>query len=469
MTSDKSKARRLPSGATVVLQAGLALLLLAGTGCERGKKEDAKAATPPPPPPGVVVAEVQQRPVEIKRDFVARTQGIPTVDVRARVAGVLENVFYKEGTEVKQGQVLFELQREEYAAALESARAQLAKAQADLTRARDTSVVDRARATLEQRKADREKAQRDVARYKPLAEARAIPQQDLDTAQSQEKVALAGVDVAEANLRDTELAQRTQIQLAEAAVLSAKAAVTQAELNLGYTRIAAPISGIIGKIDVDPGNLVGKAEPTLLTTISAVDPIYVDFSVGDPYYIKIAPRARADAQGRGRDTDSQLELFLADDTRFPQRGHFVFVGRAFEIKTGTINMQASFPNPTRVLRPGQFARVRAVVDRVPNAVLVPQLAVQEQQGDKIVYVVESGDKVAFRPVSLGDRVDDFYIVSKGLKAGERVIVEGVQKVRPGMQVRPEAKSPADSAPATAPPPSPTPPAAPPAGKGKTGG
>src|SRR5262252_4117690 len=125
MTRYKSKARCLASGATVVLQAGLALLLLAATGCERGKKEDAKAATPPPPPPGVVVAEVQQRPVEIKRDFVARTQGIPTVDVRARVAGVLENVFYKEGTEVKQGQVLFELQREEYAAAVESARAQL--------------------------------------------------------------------------------------------------------------------------------------------------------------------------------------------------------------------------------------------------------------------------------------------------------------------------------------------------------
>jgi membrane fusion protein (multidrug efflux system) len=417
----------------------------------------------------VVVAEVQQRPVEIKRDFVARTQGIPTVDVRARVAGVLENVLYKEGTEVKQGQVLFELQREEYAAALESARAQLAKAQADLTRARDTSVVDRARATLEQRKADREKAQRDVARYKPLAEARAIPQQDLDTAQSQEKVALAGVDVAEANLRDTELAQRTQIQLAEAAVMSAKSGVTQAELNLGYTKIAAPISGIIGKINVDPGNLVGKADPTLLTTISAVDPIYVEFPVAEPDYLKLAPRARADAQGRDRATDSQLELYLADDTRFPQRGHFVFVGRAFETKTGTINMQASFPNPTRVLRPGQFARVRAIVDRVPNAVLVSQLAVQEQQGDKVVYVVDEGNKVAFRPVSLGDRVDDFYIVSKGLKSGERVIVEGVQKVRPGMQVRIEARSATDGAPAGAAPPAPTPPAPPSKGAGKTGG
>ena len=467
MTRDKSRERRLPPGTGIALHTGLAMLLLAGAGCERGKNQDAKA--PPPPPPAVVVAEVQQRPVEIKRDFIARTQGIPTVDVRARVSGVLERVSYKEGTEVKQGEVLFELQREEYAAALESAKAQLAKAQADLTRARDASVVAHARAQLEQRKADREKAQRDVARYKPLAEARAIPQQDLDTAQSQEKVAVAGVDVAEAALRDTELAQRTQIQLTEAAVLSARAGVTQAELNLGYTRIAAPISGIIGKIDVDPGNLVGKAEPTLLTTISAVDPIYVEFPVAEPDYLKLAARVRRDAQGRVQDPEYRLELFLADDTRFPQPGRLVFVGRAFETKTGTINVQAAFPNPTRVLRPGQFARVRGVVDRVPNAVVVPQLAVQEQQGAKVVYVVEAEDKVAFRPVSLGERVDDFYIVTKGLKPGERVIVEGVQKVRPGMQVRVEVKSTADSAPAAATPPSQTPPAPPPAGKGKAGG
>jgi membrane fusion protein, multidrug efflux system len=416
----------------------LAVTLLTASACDRKAKE--AKGTAASPPPAVVVAMVEQRTVPIVRDFVARTEAIPTVDVRARVPGVLEKVLYKEGSEVKQGQVLFEIQRAEYSASLDSAKAQLAKANADLIRAKDTSVVDRARAQLEQRKADLEKANRDVLRYQPLAEARAIPQQDLDTARSAEKVAAAGVDVAEAALKDSQLAQRTQIQLSEAAVESAKAAVTQADLNLGYTQVTAPISGIIGKIMVDPGNLVGKAEPTLLTTISAVDPIYAEFPVAEADYLKLASQIRLDAQGRGRDTERRLQLFLADDTVFPEKGRFVFVGRGFDPKTGTINVQAEFPNPKRVLRSGQFARVRGTVEERPDAVLVSQLAVQEQQGAKTVMVVEAGDKVALRPITLGDRVGDLYIVTAGLKAGERVIVDGVQKVRPGMQVKPETKS-----------------------------
>ena len=462
MSGCKRSEGQLVAGGRGAVWAGLALLLLAGAACDRSKAKEAA----PPPPPTVIVASVEQRTVPIVRDFTARTEAVPTVDVRARVPGVLERVLYKEGTEVKQGQILFELQREEYVAALESAKAQAAKAAADLTRAKDASVVDRARATLDQRKADLEKAQRDVARFKPLAEARAIPQQDLDTAVSQEKVAAAGVEVAEAALRDTVLAQRTQIQLAEAAVMAAKASVTQAELNLGYTRITAPIGGIIGKIAVDPGNLVGKAEPTLLTTISAVDPIYAEFTVAEADYLRLASRIRLDAEGRGRDTERRLELFLADDSRFPEKGRFVFVGRAFDSRTGTINVQAEFPNPSRVLRPGQFARVRGTVDQRADAVLVPQLAVQEQQGAKTVLVVEAGDKVALRPVTLDERVGDFYIVTAGLKAGERVIVEGVQKVRPGMQVKAETKASAGAAPA---PPVPAPAQQPAPAAGKTGG
>jgi membrane fusion protein (multidrug efflux system) len=438
----------------------LLALLLAGTACEKAGKET--KAAPPPPPPTVVVAEVEQRPVIISRDFVARTEAIPTVDVRARVAAVLEQVLYNEGSEVKQGQILFKLQREEYEAALASARAQLAKAQADLTRAKDTSVVDNYRAQLDARKADLEKAQRDVARYVPLAQARAIPQQDLDTAQSQEKVAAAGVEVAEAALRDTQLAQRTQVALAEAAVLTAKASITQAELNLGYTTITAPISGIIGKIQVDPGNLVGKNEPTLLATISTVDPIYVEFAVAEADYLKLSARIKLDAQGRGTDKERRLELYLADNSLFPHKGRLIFVGRAFDAKTGTIAVQAEFPNPTRVLRPGQFARVRGAVDYRPDAVLVPQLAVQDQQGAKVVMVVEAEDKVAQRPVILDERVGEFYIVSKGLEPGERAIVEGVQKARPGMQVKVEQQPGAGAAPAARP-------ERAPAGPGKSGG
>ena len=426
------------TGGKELALAALGVTLLIGSACDRKAKE--AKGTAASPPPAVVVAVVEQRTVPIVRDFVARTEAIPTVDVRARVPGMLEKVLYKEGSEVKQGTVLFEIQRAEYAASLDSAKAQLAKANADLIRAKDTSVVDRARAQLDERRADLEKANRDVLRYEPLAQARAIPQQDLDTARSQEKVAAASVEVAQAGLRDSQLAQRTQIQLAEAAVESAKAAITQADLNLGYTSVAAPISGIIGKIMVDPGNLVGKSEPTLLTTISAVDPIYAEFPVAEGDYLKLASKIRLDSQGRGRDTERRLELFLADDTVFPEKGRFVFVGRAFDQRTGTINVQAEFPNPSRVLRPGQFARVRGTVEERADAVLVPQLAVQEQQGAKTVMVVEAGDKVALRPVTLSDRVGDLYIVTAGLKPGDRVIIEGVQKVRPGIQVKPEAKS-----------------------------
>jgi membrane fusion protein, multidrug efflux system len=411
-------------------------LLIVTAGCERAKSSE---KAPAPPPPAVVVAEVVQRTVPIVRDFTARTEAVPTVEVRARVAGVIERVMFEEGTLVQAGQTLFIIQRDEYAAALESARAQLAKAQADVTRARDASVIDRARAQLDQRKADLEKARRDVARYRPLAEERAIPQQDLDTAQASEKVAAASVEEAEAALKDTQLAQRTQIQIADAAVQSAKAAVTQSELNLGYTTVTSPITGIIGKVQVDRGNLVGKAEPTLLATVSSVDPIYVDVGVAEADYLRLAPRIRLDDRGRAQGTRADLELYLADDSLFPHKGRIAFVDRALDAKSGTMSVRAEFPNPSKTLRPGQFGRVRAVVEERPNAVLVPALAVQEQQGTKIVLAVEAGDKVALRPVTVGDRVGEFYIVTSGLKPGERVIVDGVQKARPGMQVKPEVK------------------------------
>jgi membrane fusion protein (multidrug efflux system) len=415
----------------------LATFLVAG--CNRSKSEpQAKAA--PPPPPTVVVAPVIQRDVPLVRDFVARTEAVPTVEIRARVGGVLEQVKFREGSGVEEGQILFVIQQAEYRAALQSARAQLAKAEADLTRARDTSVVDRGRANLDQAKAELGKVQQDVARYRPLAEARAIPQQDLDTALSREQAAGAGVEAAAAALKDTVLGQRTAIQLAEAAVESGKAAVVQAELNLAYTEIRSPIAGIISKLAVDAGNLVGKAEPTLLATVSAVDPIYVDFAITEADYLRIVKRIPG--LGRGevrRDVPARLELVVADGTTFPHKGRPVFVDRAIDEKTGTIAVRAAFPNPQRVLRPGQFGRVRAITEDVPNAVLVPQLAVIELQGIKTVLVVGEGDKVAARTVTLGDATDVFYIVTAGVKPGERVIVDGIQKVQPGMQVKAETK------------------------------
>ena len=449
----------------------LALLVLAA-GCQRGNATGAKAGSgqPQTPPPAVTVAEIPQRTVQVSADFVARTQGVPTVDIRARVSGVLEQVRFREGSQVERGQVLFLIQQDEYKAALQSAEAQLAKAHADLTRARDISVVDRARANLDQKKADLGKARQDVARYRPLARELAIPQQDLDAAISQEQVAAAAVEGAEAQLKDTVLSQRTAIQLAEAAVESGKAGVAQAKLNLQYTTVESPITGIVSKLAVNAGNLVGKADPTLLATVSAIDPIFVDFAITEADYLRLVERIPG--LGRGevpKNRPASLDLILTDGSVFPHKGQPIFIDRAIDQATGTIQVRAEFPNPEKVLRPGQFARVRAVTQDVPNAVLVPQMAVQELQGAKTVLVVGEGDKVALRTVTLRDPVEQFYIVSAGLKPGERVIIEGLQKARPGMQVKPEVKAASDATPDKTQAPSASPATTPPAPAKPKGG
>jgi membrane fusion protein (multidrug efflux system) len=445
--------------------AAIAFLALTA-GCDRGDAKASKQA-PAAPVPTVIVAEVPQRAVQVSADFVARTEAVPTVEIRARIAGVLEQVRFREGSEVKQGQVLFTIQQEEYKAALQSARAQLAKAEADLIRAKDTSVVDRQRAQLEQAKAELGKNQADVARYRPLVKEQAIPQQDLDTALSREQAAAAGVQAADAALKDSILSQRTAIQLAEAAVESGKASVTQADLNLKYTVVESPISGIVSKLAVDVGNLVGKGEPTLLATVSAVHPIFVDFSITEADYLRLVKRVPGLGRGEvARDRPPSLDLVLADGSVFAQKGRPIFVDRAIDQKTGTIQVRAEFPNPQWLLRPGQFGRIRAVTEDVPDAILVPQVAVQELQGAKTVMVVGEGDKVAMRTLTVREPYRDFYIVSAGIKPGERVIVEGIQKVRPGMQVKPELRAATDGKPGAAPPPAAPPAPAPPAAKPK---
>jgi membrane fusion protein (multidrug efflux system) len=316
-----------------------------------------------------------------------------------------------------------------------------------------------------------------VARYRPLVEQQAIPKQDLDTALSREQASAAGVAAAEAALKDAILVQRTAIQLAEAAVESGKAAVTQADLNVKYTTIESPINGIISKLSVDTGNLVGKNEPTLLATVSAVDPIFADFAITETDYLRLVKRVPGLGRGEApRDRPATLELILSDGSTFPQKGRPIFVDRAVDQKTGTIQVRAEFPNPQRVLRPGQFGRVRAITEEVPDAILVPQMAVQDLQGAKTVMVVGEDSKVSMRTVTLRQPYQDFYIVGAGLKAGERVIVEGLQKVRPGLVVKAELKPAGDvkSAPGSAPPPATAPaaapsPAAPPAAKPKSGG
>ncbi len=298
------------SRAKLVTALGMAWLAGSLVACDSGKEADkAKQAAAAPPPPAVVVAEVVQKTVPIYSEFVAQTDAKETVEIRARVQSFLDAQHFTEGTIVKKGQLLFTLDKREYEAKLLQAKAQLEGAQARLG-----------------------KAETDERRLKPLAERRAVPQQDYDNA-------VANLDTARAG------------------VSAAKADVVGAELDLGYCTIRSPIGGLIGKRLVAPGNLVGKGEATLLDTVSSIDPIRVNATVSEAEYLRFFANRKEAGNG-----SRPLELILADGSVFPHKGKVVIVDRAVDQKTGTLNFVAEFPNPGGQLRPGQFGRVRAVAE-----------------------------------------------------------------------------------------------------------
>jgi membrane fusion protein (multidrug efflux system) len=422
-----------PAWRTIMVTSFLLLtsLILAGCGgaSEEQKKQAEKAAAAPVP---VVVASVIQKTVPIITEFTARTDAKDTVELRARVEGFLEGIHFDEGRPVKKGQVLFTLDKRKYEADLQNAKAQLAKAEADLQFAREKVRVEVAQAKLDQAKAQLGKADLDVNRLAPLAKEKAVPQQDLDNALVEQQVARSNVAAAQANYQDVVLNQKTSIDQTTAAVLAADSSVKNAELYLSYCTITSPIDGLIGQRLVSVGNLVGRSEPTLLATVSALDPLRVSFALSEAEYLTVARR-----MGESTRKPLPLDLLLADGTVFPHKGLVTIASRAVDEKTGTLTLVAEFPNPQGLIRPGQFGRVRGVIDTAENAILVPQLAVMEQQSAKTVYVVEEGSKVAVRTVVLGERYENMTIVKEGLKPGEQVITEGMQKVRPGMVVTTE--------------------------------
>jgi membrane fusion protein (multidrug efflux system) len=342
-------------------------------------------------------------------------------------------VHFQEGRAVTKGQLLFTLDKRKYEAELQTAKAQLAKARADLQFAQEKVTIERAHADLEQAKAQLGKADLDVDRLTPLAKENAVPQQDLDNALIQQKVARANVDASKANYDNVVLNQKTSVDQATAAVLAGEAAVKNAELDLSYCTITAPLDGLIGQRLVSPGNLVGRGEPTLLATISTLDPLRVSFAISEAEYLKLAQR-----MGNAANKPVPLDLLLADGSVFAHKGKAVIAERAVDEKTGTLTIVAEFPNPERLVRPGQFGRVRGAIETVKDAVIIPQVAVMEEQSSKTVYVVENG-KVAIRIVVLAERYGDFVIVKDGVKPGEQVIIEGLQKVKPGLSVIPTEK------------------------------
>jgi len=424
--------RKLPP-TTVILTAAAAIVLTACGGETAGEK----AATAAPPPPSVVVAQVVQKTVPLLTELTARTDATASVDIRARVKAFLQTQNYSEGEVVKAGQTLFTLDNREYQAQLMQAKAQLAKATADLAQATDKTVVEVAQANLNAALAQLNKTDQDVKRLKPLAEQKAVPLQDYDNALAAQQGAAAEVEGRKAALNTSKVNQQASVQQAQAAIESANASVRQADLNLEYCRVTTPIAGIAGIRQVAPGNLVGQSDATLLTTVSSVDPMRVYVSISESDYLMYQ---RLRGEGKLKNRGGELELIMADGSVFPEKGKIIIADRAVDLKTGTLSMVAEFRNPKALLRPGQFGRVRLAATVIENALLVPQKAVAEIQSTNVVLVVGADNKVSQRTVTLGDRVGSDYIVTDGVKACERIVVEGLQKARPGSTVKPTDKA-----------------------------
>jgi len=324
---------------------------------------------------------------------------------------------------VKKGQLLFEIDPRPFQAALDQAQGQLAQANGQLAQAKAQLVQSEAQ--LAQAQANQHRTQLDVDRYVPLAKQQAITQQDLDNATQNNLSAKAQVDSAVAQIETA----KAQIQAAGASVEAAKAAVEAARVNLGFTYLTSPIDGIAGKAQVQIGNLVSPAGGTI-TTISTLEPVKAEFTVSEQEYLTFTRHA----SDLGK---LQLDLILADGSVYPHKGRFLFADRQVDQTTGAILLTAQFPNPGNILRPGQYAKVRAIVGMQPNALLVPQRAVTEMQGNYLVAVVNDDNKVEMANVKVGDRVGSLWMISDGLKAGQRVVADGSMKVRPGVPVSPK--------------------------------
>jgi len=407
----------------------LAVSALIISGCKSVAPSKTEAATVPPPT--VVVADVQQKTVPIYSEYVGQTKAFETVEVRARAEGILQRIYFKEGTPIRRGALLFTIDKAPYQATLQSAKAALSKSEADLAQAKQRTDVIQAEAALADAQAVLSKTVSDLNRLQPLAKEKAVTELELDAAVAAEKSARATVKARQANVTNLEASVKYTIERANAEVSAAKARITQAELDLGYCDIYSPISGIIGFKNVDEGNLVGRGDATLLATISTSDPLLVDVSLSEIEYLNLTDPNREGAKRGNR----RIEMILANDTVLPYPGLLKVVDRTVDPQTGTLKVQVIFQNPGSYIRPGQFARIRAVVDEVNDAVVVPQRAIQELQGSKTVMVVDEQLKATVRTVTVGEKSENDVIILSGVKPGERVIVEGMQKVRPGSEVK----------------------------------
>ncbi len=399
----------------------------------------------------VEVVQVEQRDVPIYSEWIGTTEGMVNAEIRAEVSGYLLKQDYTEGSFVRKGQLLFEIDARPFQAALAQAKGKLAQAQGQLGQANSQftqavaqvgqaqAQVSQAKAQLEQAEANQLKTQLDVDKYRPLRERKAVTQQDLDNAVQANVAALAQVAAAKAGVQTAQAQQQgaeAQVGTAKATIASAKAAVESAsadvetaQLNLGFTRITSPIDGIAGIAQAQVGNLVGPTT-NVLTTVSTVNPIKVYFTASEQDYLDYARRHPTQSERTEAASQLELKLILADGTTYPEMGRFYVADRQVDQTTGAIRLSGIFPNPNNTLRPGQYGRVRAETSLKEGALVVPQRAVSELQGSYQVAVVGADNKVSIRSVKVGERDGTMWIIDEGLKLGERVVAEGTQKVRP---------------------------------------
>lgn len=364
------------------------LLLFITSAC--GEKKAVQA----PPPPQVTVIETEAREVAVPIEFVGQIFGAEDIAIRARVEGFLEGIHFEEGSEVEAGKLLYTIESQPYEADVAARMSRVAEAKTML--AKTTS---------------------DLRRIRPLAARKAVSESDLDGAVAAYEASIASVEAAEANLRAS-------------------------KINLSYTRILAPISGIIGKTQAKVGDFVGRSpNPVILNTVSNITTVRVEFFLTENLYLRVARRIhQLEEENIPEREQGTLELILSDGTLYPEKGKFDFIDRGIDPTTGSILIQVSFPNPEQLIRPGQFARIRTVAERIKDGILVPQRCISELQGINRVFVVGSDNKVEERNVAVGPTVGSNRLILEGLKAGEKVVYEGLQKVADGALVTPTIAS-----------------------------
>jgi len=427
----------------------IALVVVTATGCR-----DASRAAATPPPAVVKVEPVVERDVPIPVEYVGTLVGSINAQIRARVAGHLVSQNYSEGSPVKAGDLLFQVDPRPFQTAADQADAKLNLAESQLSQAKaqvsaSQAQVEQAIAKVAQDEAQVKRAEAtqrqtelDVNRYTPLAQRGSVSQQELDNAVQSNLANLAAVAAARAAVLNSEASvsqaratlERSvaDVKTQEANIAAARAALADARLNLGYTKVVSPIAGVAGFRGANIGDYVGPSDSTPLTTVSQVDPIYAEFPVSEQRALTVLRRWAADP---GEPRRLELQLILADGTAYSHPGRAAALDRQVDVTSGTVLARAVFPNPGNLLRPGQYAKVRAVVDVKKSALLIPQRAVQDVQGIHQVAVIRPDDTAEIRTVKVDVRVGSLWMVTEGLKPGERVVVEGGDRVRAGQKVR----------------------------------